>query len=70
MCACNHGCMLKMILIRRQLSESGGKAMQDSGGEGGNGALFCKLPLVFDLDQQEQEVVHYFTSQVIHYTTS
>ena len=37
--------------------------MQDSGGEGGNGAL-CKLPLVFDLDQQEQEVVHHFTSQV------
>ena len=40
--------------------------MKESGGEkSGNGALFCKLPLMFELDQEEQEVVQHFTSQVI-----
>jgi len=37
--------------------------MGESGGEGGNGALFCNLPLPFELDQEEQEVVQHFTSQ-------
>ena len=36
--------------------------MGESGGEGG--PLFCKLPLLFDLDQEEQEVVQHFTSEV------
>ena len=39
--------------------------MKESGGEkSGNGAFFCKLPLMFELDQEEQEVVQHFTSQV------
>ena len=39
--------------------------MKESGGEkSDNGALFCKLPLMFELDQEEQEVVQHFTSQV------
>jgi len=37
--------------------------MGESRGEGGNGALFCNLPLPFELDQEEQEVVQHFTSQ-------
>ena len=38
--------------------------MGESGGEGGNGVLFGKLPLLFELDQEEQEVVQHFTSEV------
>ena len=49
---------------RRQLSEEdishGGKWRR----EGGNGVLFGKLPLLFELDQEEQEVVQHFTSEV------
>jgi len=37
--------------------------MGESEGGGGNGALLCKLPLQFELDQEEQEVVQHFTSQ-------
>ena len=36
----------------------------DVEGGGGNGALLCKLPLQFELDQEDQEVVQHFTSQV------
>ena len=61
--ACNHGCMLKMILKRGDFQRKI-KVMGESRGEGGNGALFCNLPLLFELDQEEQEVVQHFTSQV------
>ena len=37
--------------------------MQNKGGEGSDGAL-NKLPLVFDLDEKEEEIVNYFTSLV------
>ena len=39
------------------------KAMQNNGGEGSYGGL-SKLPLVFDLDQNEEEIVNHFTSLV------
>ena len=39
------------------------KAMQNNGGEGSDGAL-NKLPLVFDLDEKEEEIVNHFTSLV------
>ena len=37
--------------------------MQSNGGEGSDGAL-NKLPLVFDLDEKEEEIVNHFTSLV------
>ena len=37
--------------------------MQNNGGEGSDGALNM-LPLVFDLDEKEEEIVNHFTSLV------
>ena len=37
--------------------------MQNNGGEGSDGAL-NKLPLVFDLEEREEEIVNHFTSLV------
>ena len=39
------------------------KAMHSIEGEGSDGAL-NKLPLVFDLDEKEEEIVNHFTSLV------
>ena len=61
--ACNHGCMWKMILKEGHFQKKI-LVMGESGGEGGNGVLFGKLPLLFELDQEEQEVAQHFTSEV------
>ena len=37
--------------------------MQTNGGEGSDGVL-NKLPLVFDLDEKEEDIVNHFTSLV------
>ena len=37
--------------------------MQNNGGEGSDGVL-NKLPLVFDLDEKEEDIVNHFTSLV------
>ena len=45
---------------KRTELKSSDKAMQKNGGEGSDGAL-SKLPLVFDLNQKEEEIVNHFT---------
>ena len=60
---CNRKCMLKMVLKEGNFQKKI-LAMGESGGEGGNGVLFGKSPLLFELDQEEQEVVQHFTSEV------